>query len=273
MSEKLIGGWLRTGEENYEIDLDSQVTELFRVNPDRSFTVAEIVEGLAGQGVAAMHGRNLEDDVPTVLGELRRADHVRSVRSAVGRLYYWVSPMEALAARKRRARVRAGVLVALVVATVLVLIASVANASVWSQGEPVASPVVPVAQADGGTVAHKRCAEDDPCFNPCTMGVNGEYPATDPRYYVPGPCNITTPLPNGAVFQVAVEPVEPVGGVVCASGQFFAQVTVMGVGQDNAGDVRSEAYGSGCARYGDPLASFVAVLPGLYLDAARQLDA
>jgi hypothetical protein len=69
------------------------------------------------------------------------------------------------------------------------------------------------------------CGEDEPCFNPCTMGVNGHYPETDPQYRVPGPCDLFTPLPYGRRFAVAVTPEAAPPGVVC-SPQGWGYMTV-----------------------------------------------
>jgi hypothetical protein len=62
---------------------------------------------------------------------------------------------------------------------------------------PVVTPVV----------RQSRPAEDDPGFNPCTMGVDGRYAETDYRHWTPGPCTMATRLPYGARFTVATAPI------------------------------------------------------------------
>lgn len=48
--------------------------------------------------------------------------------------------------------------------------------------------------------------EEYPCWNSCTMGVDGRYPATDPRHYTPGPCGLSALLPYGRFFRTDVVP-------------------------------------------------------------------
>lgn len=100
---------------------------------------------------------------------------------------------------------------------------------------------------------------DVPAGNPCISPAGTE------------PCDVTTPLPDGGVFQVIVEPVDGVG-LDCDPDMFPAQVVVLVVGQHVSGDVRAETYEWGCARHGDPLADFGDKLPGMYRAAAAQLD-
>jgi hypothetical protein len=49
--------------------------------------------------------------------------------------------------------------------------------------------------------------EDDPAFNPCTMGVDHTYPVSDYRHWTPGPCTVATRLPYGVRFSVATAPI------------------------------------------------------------------
>lgn len=63
------------------------------------------------------------------------------------------------------------------------------------------------------------CEEDQPCWNPCTMGVNGLYPPSDPNHWVPGPCDLASQLPNGRRFVLEIGRVDSVADPRCVSGQ------------------------------------------------------
>lgn len=119
-------------------------------------------------------------------------------------------------------------------------------------------------------VADTDCAEDDPCFNPCTMGVDGRYADTDPRYLVPGPCDLSTVLPYGARFGLSVSPVES-DGVTCPATWVYVVVWVHVVTTDGA--VRGSVSASGCAPVSDPLSAGVGapeIRETLCRDAARR---
>jgi hypothetical protein len=115
------------------------------------------------------------------------------------------------------------------------------------------------------------CEEDQPCWNPCTMGVNGTYLTTDPRHWVPGPCDQTTALPYSGRFSLVAVPF-PIDGLVCPGGGTFMRVAVYVV-TEGTNDVRTEESTLGCARTGDPFADFGDVLPWMYRSAAAQLPA
>lgn len=126
-----------------------------------------------------------------------------------------------------------------------------------------------VATADNPS--DQQISEDDERFNPCTMGVNGQYPETDSRHYVPGPCDLATVLPYGLRFQLIAETVTD-SQVTCATGRVFTEIVVLAVDPDVSGAVYAESYGAGCAAVGDPFSDFGDVLPGMYVSAATQLD-
>lgn len=128
--------------------------------------------------------------------------------------------------------------------------------------------VVETVSSDPGD---SKISDDDVRFNPCTMGVNGEYPETDSRHYVPGPCDLSTVLPYDLRFQLVAEMVED-SQVTCAAGRAFTQIVVLVVDPDVSGAVYAEKYGYGCADMGDPFGDFSDVLPGMYVSAAAQLD-
>lgn len=111
-------------------------------------------------------------------------------------------------------------------------------------------------------------AEDDPGFNPCTQGVDGTYPPEDPRYKIPGPCNLGTPLPYGARFRVELRPWWPVTRDVCG-GWAPVTVAVMVVAPD--GRSKGERVASGCAPAAAPLTDGVGhplLVADLYREAA-----
>jgi len=121
-------------------------------------------------------------------------------------------------------------------------------------------------EVDAWPVIEDKCTEDDPCFNPCTMGVNGLYPETDARYAQPGPCDLYTPLPHGRRFAIMITPESAPTGVVCASdGWGFTRVQVWvreSDGTNVSGAAVSEA---GCADA--PRALLATVTPRLYQQA------
>lgn len=162
---------------------------------------------------------------------------------------------------------RAAVLVTLLVVALLGIGAAVSLANA-DTGAVVAQSVA--AQSDTGT-PDQECEDDSECWNPCTMGVNGEYPESVPDHYVPGPCRLDTVLPYGLRFQLVAQPVDG-SAVRCAAGMSFMRVWVLVVNPGVSGEVRASERSQGCARPGDPFADFASVLPGMYRDAARRLD-
>lgn len=113
------------------------------------------------------------------------------------------------------------------------------------------------------------CSEEMPCFNPCTMGVNGHYPEDHVLYWVPGPCDLSTPLPYGARFRVTLASL-PTGSVACDPGLSPGRLDVAAVGPD--GVERSRDGVVVCAPASDPFSGAVALaLPDLYRDVARLL--
>lgn len=151
-----------------------------------------------------------------------------------------------------------------VFAAAMVLGVSLQAAQAHADVAPTTTVVV-VHTADPGGIT-----EDDPRFNPCTMGVDGTYPETDPRHWTPGPCNLTTELPGGLRFQLVAEVVAD-SDATCADGKLFTAVTVLVVNPDASGDVRGWARAYGCARSGDPSLDFGDVLPTLFHKAAAQV--
>jgi hypothetical protein len=114
----------------------------------------------------------------------------------------------------------------------------------------------------------RKCAEDEPCFNPCTMGVNGLYPPADARYLVPGPCDLYTPLPYGRRFAVTITPEAAPPGTVCAAdARGFTRVQVW-VREANGANVRGTLVSeTGCADGDMPGAVLAQVTPRLYRQA------
>lgn len=98
------------------------------------------------------------------------------------------------------------------------------------------------------------CHEGDACWNPCTMGVDGRFPPTDPRYYVPGPCDLSTVLPYGRFFRAEVvpAPLDP-NAYVCATtpGWSSSRVVVLVVESDGVREV-SRAEEWACTPNDDP---------------------
>lgn len=129
-----------------------------------------------------------------------------------------------------------------------------------------AAPTAAPTAVDTWPVIEDKCTEDDPCFNPCTMGVNGLYPETDARYQVPGPCDLYSPLPYGRRFAIMITPEFTPSGVVCASdGWGFTRIQVWvreSDGTNVSGAAVSEA---GCAD--DPRTLLATVTPRLYRQA------
>jgi hypothetical protein len=114
------------------------------------------------------------------------------------------------------------------------------------------------------------CQEDDPCWNECEHGVNGFYPDHDPRYYIPGPCNLATELPYGQRFSLEFSHVPAPSGDDCQEGHEVVAVTVTVVTPD--GEVSQVASDKGCAPADNPLGGDVAgSLDSLFRQAAAGL--
>lgn len=114
------------------------------------------------------------------------------------------------------------------------------------------------------------CQEDDPCWNECEQGVNGFYPDHDPRYHIPGPCDLGTELPYGQRFALEVSQVPAPLGKDCQEGNDVVAVTVTVV-TPSVG-VTQSASDTGCAPADNPLGGDVAgSLDSLYRQAAAGL--
>lgn len=130
---------------------------------------------------------------------------------------------------------------------------------------PVASDTVtdPLAATQTTTDTTTRpttrdCVEEDACWNSCTMGNLN-------------PCDLTSVLPNGARFRVELDPMPATHAYLCDTGA-LVHVAVSAVATDDT--VSAVADESVCAAGDADLgATIVTVLPGLYREAAAQLDA
>jgi hypothetical protein len=103
---------------------------------------------------------------------------------------------------------------------------------------PVASPVAVTVTATAAAPAATVCREDQACFNPCTMGVNGLYPEHDPRHWMAGPCDLNTVLPGGAWFRVETAVVET--GDKCVRDYVPTRLTVKAVAAPDGETVLAE---------------------------------
>lgn len=160
-------------------------------------------------------------------------------------------------------------------AGLMVLVAGLGSATVRAGQQPggVVSPVAVVA-ADTVAVDAEPCMEDEPCFNPCTMGVNGLYPETDPRYYVPGPCDLSTKLPGDRFLVVEISgpgAVRPPVDVACDAGEYWAVVSVLVRNPDGSDVADSRVRRTTCVpAFPDQLRGEVGgALPGMFREAAR----
>lgn len=168
------------------------------------------------------------------------------------------------AALTRKFRVRrwmAGV----VVAAVALVGTSVVTAMASDTSPVMQDPVTPVTATLTTTVTPVTAvSDDDPGFNPCTEGVDGTYPASDPRHWIPGPCNAGTALPFGGRFGAYVVPAQ---GWSCPAGYVAYTVTVY-VGA--YGVALAPVSRVACGVVGDPFGGGVAeVLPEMYRASAR----
>jgi hypothetical protein len=108
------------------------------------------------------------------------------------------------------------------------------------------------------------------------MGVNGLYPEWDPRYYVPGPCDLSTKLPHGRFLVAEVSgpgAVRTPVGAVCDTvhGGYWARVSVFvrnADGSDVAGSLVERQSCVPAAPYSlDGQVS--GLLPEMFREAAR----
>lgn len=100
------------------------------------------------------------------------------------------------------------------------------------------------------------------------MGVDGRFPPTDPRHYVPGPCDLSATLPHGRFFRVEVSPTSY--AVECGPGWAYSRVDVIVYESDGVSRV-SSVDALACVPNGeDALSDDVGgLLPGMYRQAAQ----
>lgn len=133
-----------------------------------------------------------------------------------------------------------------------------------AQAAPLQPSVTVTMFPSSSTAAVLNCNDESAaCFNSCTMGVDGRYPDTDPRYSVPGPCDLSAALPNWATFRLDIAPATG----RCGEGTTPTRITVSVVATD--GTVLVTAVAVTCAPAGNPGDSDV--IPALYRTAATVL--
>lgn len=119
----------------------------------------------------------------------------------------------------------------------------------------------------------KPCEEDEPCFNPCTMGVNGLYPVSDPRYLVPGPCGLDSELPHGRRFALEVSAAPTVADPACtpeARGRIPITVAIHVTEADGTAMMGgTTAVAEVCARLVNGVPDLSGTTPRLFYLAAR----
>lgn len=168
--------------------------------------------------------------------------------------------------------------------TALAAIASLSLAAIGSPTTPATSATAPAAASASATASGvpagragsaalpspgKPCDETDACFNPCTMGVDGTHPAHDPRYWIPGPCDMGSPLPHGRRFVLSITPADPaaVADLRCGPDQrawLPVWVRVWQREADGSGVEGSAATATVCVPLVNGMPDLTAVTPGLF---------
>jgi len=166
-----------------------------------------------------------------------------------------------------------GLAAAAFAAALLVFVAGMGSA-VAGHGQGAGQGVAVSSVAVVATTSPEPCEEDEPCFNPCTMGVNGLYPESDPRYWIPGPCDLSTKLPGDRFLVAEVSGpgmVRPPVDVRCDAGEYWAVVSVFVRNPDGSDVAGSRVARTTCVpAYPDQLRGEVGgALPGMFREAAQ----